>query len=205
MRIVRVAAGAVAALALGAAAARAQPLTVVEVNAPAVNCVFPPACTITVSDSVGFIPLPYLAAPKTAFLQSRTFSGAAGTPAAGKAGYMYRISLTQAAGSADCLGGLVLNFGPALKLPYAPNKVADMFVITSGGLGSVGVKSAERFGEVIVFDLAKTLCLGGGPNLANTTFFFGLAADTPAMATSAQIFSSGNPPLYSVDARVPSH
>jgi len=25
------------------------------------------------------------------------------------------------------------------------------------------------------------------------------------MATSAQIFSSGNPPLYSVDARVPSH
>jgi hypothetical protein len=55
-----------------------------------------------------------------------------------------------------------------------------------------------------VFDLAKPLCLEGGPNLANTTFFFGLAADTPAMATSAQIFSSGNPPLYSVDARVPS-
>ncbi len=157
MRILRVAAGAVAALALGMLAARAQPLTVVEVNAPAVNCVFHPACTITVSDSVGFIPLPYLAAPNTAFLQSRTFSGAPGTPAAGKAGYMYRISLTQAAGSADCLGGLVLNFGPALKLPYAPNK------------------------------------------------FFGLAADTPSMATAAQIFSSGNPPLYSVDARVPSH
>jgi len=98
MRILRVAAGAVAALALGMLAARAQPLTVVEVNAPAVNCVFHPACTITVSDSVGFIPLPYLAAPNTAFLQSRTFSGAPGTPAAGKAGYMYRISLTQAAG-----------------------------------------------------------------------------------------------------------
>src|SRR5215831_12063430 len=125
MRISRVAAGAVAALALGAAAARAQPLTVVEVNAPAVNCVFHPACTITVSDSVGFIPLPYLAAPNTAFLQSRTFSGAAGTPAAGRAGYMYRISLTQAAGSGNCLGGLVLNFGPSLKLPYAPNQLAE--------------------------------------------------------------------------------
>jgi len=25
------------------------------------------------------------------------------------------------------------------------------------------------------------------------------------MTTAAQIFSSGNPPLYSVDARVPSH
>jgi len=205
MRTLRVVAGAAAVLALGVAAAQSQPLTVVEVNAPAVNCVFHPACTITVSDTVGFIPLPYLAAPRTAFLQSRTFSGAPGTPAAGKAGYMYRISLTQAAGSADCLGGLVLNFGPALKLPYAPDKLADVFVITSGGLGSVGVKSAERFGEVIVFELAKPLCLDGGPNLANTTFFFGLAADTPAMATSAQIFSSGNPPLYSVDARVPSH
>src|SRR5215472_15737509 len=204
MRTLRVVAGAAAALAVGVLAARAQPLTVVEVNAPAVNCVFHPACTITVSDSVGFIPLPYLAAPNTAFLQSRTFSGAPGTAAAGKAGYMYRISLTQAAGSADCLGGLVLNFGPALKLPYAPNKVA-VFVITSGGLGSIGLKSAERFGEVIVFELAKPLCLDGGPNLANTTFFFGLAADSPSRATSAQIFSSGNPPLYSVDARVPNH
>src|SRR5262245_9480765 len=205
MRTLRVVAGAAAALVLGVLAAQAQPLTVVEVNAPAVNCVFHPACTITVSYTVGFIPLPYLAAPKPAFLQSRTFSGAPGTPAAGKAGHMYRISLTQAAGSADCLGGLVLNFGPAFKLPYAPNKVADVFVITSGSLGSIWLKSAERFGVVIVFELAKMLCLDRGPNLANTTFFFGLAADMPAMAISAQIFGSGSPPLYSVDARVPSH
>jgi hypothetical protein len=205
MRILRVAAGAVAVLALGVAAARAQPLTVVEVNAPTIYCVFHPACIITVSDTVGFIPLPFLAAPNTAFLQSRTFSGAAGTPAAGRAGYMYRISLTQAAGSGGCLGGLVLNFGPSLKLPYAPDKLADVFVIASGGIGSIGLKSAERFGEVIEFDLAKPLCLEGARNLANTTFFFGLAADTPSMATSAQIFSSGNPPLYSVGARVPNH
>ena len=205
MRTLRVAAGAVAVLALGVAAARAQPLTVAEVNAPAIHCVFHPACIITVSDTVGFIPLPFLAAPNTAFLQSRTFSGAAGTPAAGRAGYMYRISLTQASGSGGCLGGLVLNFGPALKLPYAPDKLADVFVITSGGIGSIGLKSAERFGEVIEYDHAKPLCVEGAPNLANTTFFFGLAADTPAMTTAAQIFSSGNPPLYSVDARVPSH
>ena len=205
MRIWSIAAGAVAVLALGVAAARAQPLTVVEVNAPAIHCVFHPACIVTVSDTVGFIPLPFLAAPNTAFLQSRTFSGAAGTPAAGRAGYMYRISLTQASGSGNCLGGLVLNFGPALKLAYAPDKLADVFVVTSGGISSIGLKSAERFGEVIEFDLAKPLCLESAPNLANTTFFFGLAADTPSMATSAQIFSSGNPPLYSVDARVPSH
>ena len=93
----------------------------------------------------------------------------------------------------------------AVVTPLMLQQLADVFVITYGGLGSIGLKSAERFGEVIEFDLAKPLCLEGGPNLANTTFFFGLAADTPSMATSAQIFSSGNPPLYSVDARVPSH
>src|SRR5437660_10810228 len=205
MRVLSVAAGAAAALLLGLLQARAQSLIIAEVEAPAINCVFHPACAFTVDDSASFIPLPYLVAPNTAFLQSRTFSGEPGTLAAGKAGYVYRISLTQAAGTADCLGGLVLNFGPALKLSYAPYQLADVFVITSGGLGSVGLKSAERFGEVIVFELAKPLCLDGGPNLANTTFLFGLAADTPAMATSAQIFSSGNPPLYSVDARVPNH
>jgi hypothetical protein len=67
------------------------------------------------------------------------------------------------------------------------------------------LKSAARTGEVIVFELSKGLCLAGGPDLSNTTFFFGLAADTPAMPVAAQIFSSGNPPLYSVDARVPTH
>jgi hypothetical protein len=118
---------------------------------------------------------------------------------------MYRISLTQAQGTADCLGGLVLNFGPVLKLPYKNGQLAEVFVVTAGGLGTIGLKSANRFGDVIVFEFAKGLCLAGGPNLSNTTFFFGLAADTPSMTTSAQIFSSGNPPLYSVDARVPAH
>ena len=196
---------ALASLVLTSAAAHAQLLTVVEVNAPAVNCVFNPACTITVSDTVGFIALPYLATPRTAWLQSRSFTGAAGTPGAGKTGYMYRISLTQAAGSADCLGGLVINFGPVARLPYLSNQLADVFVVTTGGLGTISLKSAEKFGNVIVFELAKKLCLAGGPDIKNTTFFFGLAANTVPMPISAQIFSAGMPPLYNVDARVPTH
>jgi len=96
----------------------AQPLTVVEVNAPAVNCVFQPSCVITVTDTIGHIALPYIATPGTAWLQSRIYPSAPGTPAAGKTGYVYRVSLTEAAGSADCLLGLVLNFGPVASLPY---------------------------------------------------------------------------------------
>lgn len=205
MRIWKIIAGAAVALALMGPAALAQPLAVVEVGAPAVNCVFDPSCTITVTDTVGFIPLPYLSAPKTAFLQSRTFTGAAGTPGAGKTGYIYRISLTQAGGAADCLGGLVLNFGPVVKLPYKNNQPADVFVVTTGGLGTIALRSAEKFGNVIEFTLAKQLCLAGGPDLNNTTFFFGLAADTTPMASAAQIFSTGTPPLYNVDVRVPTH
>jgi hypothetical protein len=204
MRILRTIAGTAATLAL-MSAAQAQLLTVVEVNAPAVNCVFNPSCTITVSDTLGYIPLPYIATPKTAWLQSRTYTGAPNTPGAGKTGYDYRVSLTEASGSADCLTGLVLNFGPVAKLPYANNQLADVFVITTGGLGTIGIKTAEKFGDVIEFTLQKGLCLAGGPDIKNTTFFFGLAADKTPAATDAQVVAIGSPPIYSVPARVPVH
>jgi hypothetical protein len=207
MRIVQAIAGAAATFALTPMAAQAQLLAVVEVNAPAVNCVFNPSCTITVSDTLGYIPLPYLVAPKTAWLQSRTYTGAAGTPGAGKTGYEYRVSLTEAGGSADCLIGLVLNFGPVAKLPYKNNQLADVFVITTGGLGTIGIKSAEQFGDVIELTFGKPLCLAGGPDIKNTTFFFGLAADkAPAAAPiDAQISAVGTPSIYAVEARVPTH
>jgi hypothetical protein len=185
--------------------AKAQPLTIVEVGAPAVNCVFRTSCIIPVSDSSGTIDLPYLATPGTAWLQSRTYTGEPGAPGAGKTGYEYRISLTQASGTAECIGGLVVNFGPVAKLPYKPGQIADVFVVTAGGLGTIGLKSAVKTGDVVEFELAKPLCLNGPPSSANTTFFFGLAADTAPMATTAEVWAAGSPPLYAVAARVPSH
>src|SRR5262249_26047215 len=74
MRICKAVAGAMVAFALSSAAAWAQALKVVNVNAPAVNCVFSTNCTIVVNDSIGYVPLPYLQAPKTAWLQSRTYT-----------------------------------------------------------------------------------------------------------------------------------
>jgi hypothetical protein len=150
--------GLLLAAALAAPGAHAEQLKVVEVNAPAVNCVFRTNCTIPVTDSTGVIALPFLAAPGTAWLQSRTFTGEPGTPGAGKTGYLYRISLTQASGTAECIGGLVLNFGPVAKLPYQPGVTADVFVITTGGLGTISIKSATKTGNVIEFELANGLC-----------------------------------------------
>jgi hypothetical protein len=55
-------------------AAHAQVLKVVEVAAPAVNCVFRTSCAVTVDDTDGNILLPTIAVG-TAWLQSRTFHG----------------------------------------------------------------------------------------------------------------------------------
>jgi hypothetical protein len=185
--------------------AAAAPLTVVEVNAPAVNCVFAADCILHVNDSTGAVAMPFLAQPGTVWLQSRTFTGAAGTPGGGKTGYLYRLSMTQAAGFGECLVGLVLNFGPVVKLPYKSGTLADVFVITSGGLGTVKLKSADQDGAVITFEFEKPMCVPPSPSDAATTFFFGLASSTTPTFTPAMIYGFGSPPTYEVDARAPLH
>lgn len=178
-------------------AAQAAALKVVNVNAPAVNCVFDATCKIIVSDTVGnltFTPL-----GNGARLQSRTFAAKPGTPAAGKTGYLYRVDLTNGAGFTECTAGLVVNFGPVASLPYAQPGTSEVFVITTGGLGSVGVKSAQQDGDVITFIFDKYLCAG------QTSFFFGLAAAKGPVMASATLFGMGEPAFVQVDARVPQH
>jgi hypothetical protein len=192
------------ALAMFPLAAHAQTLKVVEVNAPAINCVFQTDCRIPVTDTTGNLLLPTLT-PGTAWLQSRTFAGEAGAPGVGTTGYEYRLSMTQTTVAADCVTGLTLNFGPSKQLPYKDNALADVYVITTGGVGTIGIKSAERFGDVIVFEFKPPLCAAGPPDNARTTFFFGLAAAAPPMHVKATISVIGVPPLYAVDARVPTH
>jgi hypothetical protein len=185
-------------------AAHAQILKVVEVGAPAVNCIFQTDCTIPVTDTTGNILLPTIAAG-TAWLQSRTFAGEAGAPGARTTGYEYRISMTQASGSSDCISSFTLNFGPHKPLPYKDNTLADVYVVTTGGLGTIKLAKAERFGDVIEFTLSKALCVSGPASIANTTFFIGLAATAAPMLVKAQILATGTTPIYSVDARVPTH
>jgi hypothetical protein len=195
--------GVLAAGVLFSAAAQAQLLTVVEVSAPAVNCVFRVNCTIPVSDTTSNILLPFAPAG-TVWLQSRTYTGEAGTPGAGLTGYDYRISMTQASGT-GCVLGFTLNFGPSKQLPYKDNQLADVFVITGGGLGTIGIKTAERFGDAIQFTLASPLCADGAPDVKKTTFFIGIAAAAAPMHVNGTVFAVGDPAFFSVDARVPTH
>jgi hypothetical protein len=188
----------VAAAALCApATAHAAALTVVEVGAPAVNCVFNSSCTVVVNDSVGT--LQYTPLGNGAFLQSRSYPGQPGTPGAGATAYEYRVDLTQATDFTECLAGLVVDFGPVKKLTYPTNQPGDVFVTTQGGIGSVGIKSAEQDGTVIVFSFSKYLCAG------QTSYFFGMAATTAPQAGSATLFGFGSPPFVQTSVRAPQH
>jgi hypothetical protein len=177
--------------------ALAANLTVVKVAAPAVNCVFNASCTVTVNDSVGKPTFSQLG--DGAFFQSRTYPAVAGTPGAGNMAYEYRLDLRQANKFAECVAGVVLNFGPVTKLTYPQNQPGHVFVVTQGGLGSVGIASAEQDGSVIIFTFEKYLCPG------ETSFFFGLAAPGAPTAVSATLFGPGSPGFIAIDARVPTH
>jgi spore coat protein U-like protein len=177
-------------------AARAAALTVVNVSAPQVNCVFNAGCKVTVSDSTGN--LNFTQYGDKAILQSRTYQGQAGTPGAGTTAYEYRVVLDKAAFT-ECLAGLVLDFGPVKALPYPVNQTGHVFVTTQGGIGTVGIKDVEQDGSVLTVTFSKFLCPG------DSTYFFGLAATGAPQNGTATLFGFGAPPIIQTAARVPQH
>ena len=181
--------------------ALAGPLTIVETNFPAVNCLFQPSCTVTVGDTSGKVDLGFDSG--AGFFQSRIFQSAAGTPAAGKTGYLYRLDLRGATGNTECVVGVTINFGPVAKLPYKAGSMGDVFVGTAGGLGTIKLKSADQDGSVITFTFEKPVCPKMGVVAGATTFFFGLASASAPHAISATLFGGGNPAFTPVDARAP--
>jgi len=205
MRILKILLGNVALLA-AAPLAQAASLTVVSVAAPDINCVYETDCTVTVTDSIGAIPIPNLVSG-TARLQSRTFTGKPGAPAAGKTGYEYRVDLTTAITNAEfsCVTDLAVDFGAVTKLQYNNlGPLDDVFVITKGGLGTIGLLFAEQTGNVITFTFSQPVCAGYSPNTGQTTFFFGLTSAFAPHAIEAKVGVPGLDPV-DVKARAPSH
>jgi hypothetical protein len=184
----------------------AAPLTVVPVAAPDINCVFETDCSIVVTDTVGNIAVPDTTG--VARLQSRTFLGKPGAAAAGKTGYEYRVDLTQATTPGDqaCVTGLDVDFGLVTKLQY--NKVGpteDVFVVTKGGLGTIGLASAVQNGNIITFTFSQPVCAADSSGPGKTTFFFGLASAHPPKGVVATVEAPGVFPGIDVKARAPSH
>ncbi len=180
------------------------PLKVVNVGAPAINCTFNPSCKVTVSDTSDTIPIP---AGGTNFLQSRTFTGQIGAPPNGLYAYEYRIDLRNAMGITyiPCIISMTIEFGPVISsLDYDGDGVTgdQVYVVTSGGLGSIGVTSAEKDGNDITFNFSPSVCAGGHPGGGQSTFFFGLVSTQPPRNVTAMVKETTGS-IYDVGARAP--
>ncbi len=154
-----------------AQAAAAQPMNIVTVGAPAINCLFSASCSVVVSDHA----TPFLGG---AFLQSRNFQGQPGSPLAGKWVYEYRLDLTNATAAAAAPAVTSMSIQVPPTLPAADfngdgNATDNLFVVTSGGLGTVGPSSANLYGDTLHVIFAPPV--PGG----TTSYFFGFISDTP--------------------------
>jgi len=168
--------------------AQAATLRIVNVGAPAINCVFNSSCSVSVKDTKENVKL---SAGGTGVLQSRTFKGADGSPAAGLFAYEYRLDLRDAVGvtALSCIDWVSLSFGPVVgTLNYGGNSRPDhVFVVTSGGLGTIGLASAIQTGSSIKFKFKSPVCAGSSPGKGDSTFFWGLVSKKQAKSVTAKV------------------
>jgi hypothetical protein len=187
-----------------AVAVETVPLKVVNVSAPAINCVFNPTCTVTVNDTSDNITL---SAGGTGFLQSRTYTGHPGSPAAGLYAYQYRIDLRNAVGitAISCVDWISFDFDPVVStLDYNGDGITgdQVFVIIGGGIGTIGIASADKIGNTITFKFKSPVCAGGRPGAGDSTFFWGLVSKTPPHFEMARVHEPAGV-THSVRIRTP--
>jgi hypothetical protein len=189
-----------------AQSALAAPLNIVNVSAPPINCVFDASCTVIVNHTSSPITL---AGSGTGFLQSRTFRGLPGAPAAALWAYLYRVDMRNAVGITNigCVNSVTLNFGPLVStLDFDADGTTNdqVFVVTGGGLGTVGLASADKVGNQITFTFSSPVCAGGQPGAGQSSFFWGLvSARQPRFITASVTQTSG--PALSIQARAPNY
>jgi hypothetical protein len=171
-------------LCAGLPVAQAAPLSIVSVGAAAVNCVYDAACSFAVNDTVATIPVAGISG--RSLLQIRTFTGGVGSSAAAKTGYQYRVNLTAAVGS-RCVSALKLPFGPISKMPYiADGPYADIYVVATGDLGTIGLASADRTSNIITVTFSRPVCAGARTGTGESSLFFGLTSSEPPKLAVAE-------------------
>lgn len=164
-------------------------LRTVDVGAPAINKIFDVDGIITVSDLADHFVPPFSVGD--AFLQSRTWPiGEPGTQGQGLYAYLYRVDLRGAIGTTaiSCVTNLEIDFGPVASLDYnLDGKAEEVFVVTSGGLGSSTVVSPTQTGTVVNFRFNPSVCGGATRNGGDSSFFFGMASKDPEQVVPAKL------------------
>lgn len=166
-------------------------LQIVDVAAPDINCIFDQDCTITVDDFSDTFAVP--GATGQGRLISRLWPiGEAGTKGEGLYPYLYRIDLSEAAATTAvvCVDSLDIDFGgPVEQLDYnGDTEPDDVFVVTTGGVGSIPPVTAEQTGTGIRFTFKPAVCPTGGDQ-GGDTFYFGLASMQPSQEIVATVSS----------------
>lgn len=175
--------------AFAAASARASELTFVSISMQELNCMFDATCQPGTTDSVSLIPL--AGVNGRAAVHTRTIPGGDMSRGAGKVAYLYRVNLTAALGN-RCVSALKLPFGAIEKMPYMDRgPYVDLFVITSGSLGSIGLSAAERSGNNVVVTFSKPVCAGARPGEGESSLFFGLSAAEAPKQVWAEVDVAG--------------
>ncbi len=89
------------------------------------------------------------------------------------------------------------------KLQYnTAGPLDDVFVVTKGGLGTVGLLAVDKTGDAITFTFNQPVCAGSAPGKGHTSYFFGLASDHPPKSITAKVNVPGLLPI-DVKARAP--
>lgn len=180
-------------------------LSIVNVNAPAINYVFDNDGIITITDTTDDIEL--IGMEGTGFLQSRTLPvGETGTLAEGLYGYEYRIDLTEVGGILNivCISSFKIVFGPVESLDFDGNgSNEDVYVVTTGGLGNISPTSVDVAGDTLTFNFSPGICAGNAPGNGDCSFFFGLVSAYPAQLVTSEIHAGGTD--YQLEARAPNH
>lgn len=178
--------------------APAMALTVVTTSAPAVNYVFSPTGIIYPTD----MSTPIL---NGGFIQSRVFQGQAGSPAAGKWVYEYRVDLRNAVGilSVPYVTDVAVPFGTVRSYDYNfdGNANDQVFVITSGGLGTIGLQSSTQWWGFAFFKFTSPVWAGGSPGTGQSSYFWGLVSDHPPAVKTGYVYTDG--PTLSVNVFAP--
>ncbi len=120
--------------------------------------------------------------------------------------YEYRLDLRNAVGATaiSCIDWVSLSFGPVVSfLNFGGTPAPDqVFVITGGGIGSIGIASAIQTGNNIRFNFTSPICEGGAPGRGDSSFFWGLVSKTPPRFVTATLHETGAA-MHTIKARAP--
>jgi hypothetical protein len=165
----------------------AMAYNLVNSSLPQLNCDFNTTCTVTVTDMASDIP-----GTNGGKLQSRIFQGQPGSPLAGKWCYEYRVNMVNSVGilSIPYVTGMsVAGLGTLVAYDYNfdGTYTDQVFVITQGGIGSIGLASTYAFWGISFFNLSSAVSGGAYAGAGQSSYFFGYVSDYAPTTKSATV------------------